>query len=224
MPYMLAQKEIKKQAEKLARSAVSKYGDMKNRKARPPLEQLVMSIFCRRTSIGQATRALRELKRGFVDWNEVRVSHPAELASGLPATQWARVGAEQLVWLLRDLYERYSCTDLDFLAELTATQARSCLQSLPAVQRDMADEVLLMSLDVSVLPLTSAAARMCYRLGLIENDRPTLKNQRALSKLLDPECYASLHLFFCDYADRFCLSDEPLCADCPVTDHCAASD
>jgi len=103
---MLGQKEMKKQAENLERSAVEKYGEMKNRKARPALEQLVMSIFCRRTSVGQATRALRELKRGFVDWNEVRVSHPAELASGLPATQWARVGAEQLVWLLRDLYER----------------------------------------------------------------------------------------------------------------------
>jgi endonuclease III len=220
---MLAQKEMKKQAERLSRSAIEKYGEMKNRKPRPPLEQLVMGIFCRRTSVGQATRALRELKRNFVDWNEVRVSHPAELASGLPATQWARVGAEQLVWLLRDLYERFSCTDLDFLTELTATQARSCLQSLPAVQRDMADEVLLMSLDVAVLPLSASVARMCYRLGLLENDRPTLKNQRALARLLDPDCYASLHLFFCDYAERLCQAEEPLCEECLLEDHCKAS-
>ena len=220
---MLSQKEMKKQVDRLQRSAVEKHGEMKNRKPRPPLEQLVMSIFCRRTSVGQATRALRELKRSYVDWNEVRVSHPAELCTGLPATEWARLGTEQLVWLLRDLYERYSCTDLDFLADLTPTQARSCLQSLPAVQRDMADEVLLMSLDVSVLPLSAAVARMCHRLGLLENDRPTLKNQRALARLLDPDCYASLHLFFCDYAERFCEAEEPSCADCPLTGHCKAS-
>ncbi len=220
---MLSQKELKKQVDRLQRSAVEKHGEMKNRKPRPPLEQLIMSIFCRRTSVGQATRALRELKRSYVDWNEVRVSHPAELCGGLPSTQWARVGTEQLVWLLRDLYERYSCTDLDFLADLTPAQARSCLQSLPAVQRDMADEVLLMSLDVSVLPLSAAVARMCCRLGLLENDRPTLKNQRALSRLLDPDCYASLHLFFCDYAERLCEVEEPACAECPLTGHCKAS-
>ncbi len=220
---MLPQKELKKQAERLQRSAVQKHGEMKNRKPRPPLEQLIMSLFCRRTSVGQATRALRELKRTFVDWNEVRVSHPAELCNGLPSTQWARVGAEQLVWLLRDLYERYSCTDLDFLGDLTPTQARSCLQSLPAVQRDMADEVLLMSLDVPVLPLSPSVARMCFRLGLIESDRPTLKNQRALSRLLDPDCYASLHMFFCDFAERLCEAEEPVCKQCPLTSHCKAS-
>jgi endonuclease III len=219
---MLPQKELRKQAERLQRSAVAKYGEMKNRKPRPPLEQLIMSLFCRRTSVGQATRALRELKRSFVDWNEVRVSHPAELCNGLPATQWARVGAEQLVWLLRDLYERYSCTDLDFLVDLTPTQARSCLQSLPAVQRDMADEVLLMSLDVAVLPFSAAVSRMCHRLGLTENDRPTLKNQRALCRLLDPECYPSLHLFFCDYAERLCEVEEPACTQCPLKGHCKA--
>jgi len=219
---MLPQKEMKKQAERLTRSALEKYGKLKSRKPRPPLEQLIMSVFCRCTSVGQATRALRELKRRFVDWNEVRVSHPAEVASGLPATRWARDGAEQVVWLLRDLYERYSCTDLTFLEELTPPQARSCLQSLPTVQRDMADEVLLLSLGVPVLPLSPAAAQMCYRLGFLENDRPTLKNQRALSKLFDPRYYASLHLFFCDHAQKLCTNEEPLCGQCPMKRHCKA--
>lgn len=217
---MVARREMEKQTDRLTRSAVAKYGEMKNRKPRPPLEQLIMSVFCRRTSVGQATRALRELKRSFVDWNEVRVSHPVEVASGLPATRWASDGSEQLVWLLRDLYERYSCTDLSFLAELTPPQARSCLLSLPAVQRDMADEVLLMSLLVPVLPFPAAVARMCHRLGLLENDRPTLKNQRTLSRLLKPRFYASLHLFFCDYAEKLCGIEEPLCGQCPLEPHC----
>ena len=219
---MLAQKEQKKQAERLTRCALGQYGELKSRKPRPPLEQLIMGVFCRRTSVGQATRALRELKRSFVDWNEVRVSHPVEVASGLPSTRWARDGAEQIVWLLRDLYERYSCTDLSFLVELTPPQARSCLQSLPTVQRDMADEVLLLSLDVPVLPLSAAVARMCYRLGFLENDRPTLKNQRALAKALDPHYFASLHLFFCDHAEKLCLTEGPLCGECPLERHCTA--
>ncbi len=220
---MLQQKKLKKQADRVRQCAIEKYGPLKNRKQRSALEQLILSVFGQRTSVGQSTRALRSLKRRFVDWNEVRVSHPAELMSVLPGTNWARVGAEQLVWLLRELYDRRSQLEMDFLADLTAAQARSCLQSLPMVQRDMADQVLLLSLGISVLPLSAEAARMCYRLGMLENERPTIRNQRAVTRLFEPELYTALHMFFADHAGKLCAPEEPGCTDCPLAPHCPSS-
>jgi len=217
---VLSQSERTKQAQRLVKHAVDRYGELRNRKSRPPLNQLILSIFYRLTSVRRATRALRELKRSFVDWNEVRVSHPAEVAAALSSAQWAYEGAEKVVWLLREVYDVHNRTNLDFLAELTTTQARSCLKSLPMVPALLADEVLLFSLNVPVLPLSGASARMCARLGLLENDRPTLKNQRGLASLFDKDYYAPLDFFFCDVAERICLPDEPRCQRCPLKRHC----
>jgi len=217
---MPPQSKREKQAAKLLECAVAKFGELKNRKPRPPLNQLILSILCHLTSVRRGTRALSELKKAFVDWNEVRVSHPVEVAAALSTASWATEGAERIVWLLRGLYELYNRTDLDFLTELTPAQARSCLESLPMVGRELADEVLLLSLGAPVLPCPPAALRMCYRLGLLDNERPTLKNQRALARTFDPRYYPPLLLFFCDYAEKKCLPDDPLCSDCPLDGHC----
>jgi endonuclease III len=217
---VLSKKARANQAERLFSQAVARYGELKNRKSRPPLNQLVLSIFYHLTSVRRATRALRELKRAFVDWNEVRVSHPTEVASVLSSAAWAHEGAERVVWLLREVYELHNRTNLDFLSELTPAQARSCLTSLPMVPPRVADEVLLLSLGVAVLPCSEPAARMCCRLGLLDNARATLKNQRLLTKMFDGKHYPSLHFFFCDVAERFCLPEEPQCDQCPMSDHC----
>ena len=222
MPRVISQKERRKQADRLVQLAIRKHGELRNRKTRSPLNQLVLSLFCHVTSVRRATRALRELKRHFADWNEVRVSHPVEVASVLSSATWAQEGAERLVWMLRELYDTHNRTNLDFLGELTPTQARSCLKRLPMVRRDLADEVLLLSLGVPVLPCSAATARMCCRLGLLQDDRPTVKNQRKLAKMFDEACFASLLLFFCDYAEKVCLPDEPLCNRCPIARTCRA--
>jgi endonuclease III len=219
---VIAQKRRKKVTAELVSQAVGKYGQLKNRKARPPLNQLVLSVFYHVTSVRRATRALNELKRAFVDWNEVRVSHPVEVASALSSSPWALEGAERLVWLLREIYDVHSSANLDFLNELTPTQARTCLKKLTSVRRDLADEVLLLSLRVPVLPISPAAARMCHRLGLLEDDRPTVKNQRALSRAFGEGYFAPLHLFFCDVAEKVCLPEEPLCDECPVCGFCTS--
>ncbi|MFO8007600.1 MAG: hypothetical protein R6V05_07700 [Candidatus Brocadiia bacterium] len=216
----MSRQSPKKQAEQITGLAIERFGELKGRKKRPPLNQLILSIFYHLTSVRRATRALRQLKRTFVDWNEVRVSHQVEVSGALSSAQWARVGAERVLWVLRELNEAYHRTDLDFLEELTPAQARSCLKSLPTVPRDLADEVLLLSLDIPVLPLSADTARMCCRLGLLDNDRPTVKNQRALEKLFSEEHYVPLHLFFCDFGDRACLPEGPECTDCPAEDIC----
>jgi len=219
-PEVRSQKQRTQQAARLLRQGVAKYGELKGRKTRPPLDQLVLSIMARATSVRQATRALRALRRRFADWNEVRVSHPVEVAAAISTARWAQEAAERLVWMLGEVFEAYNRLSLEFLAEFTHTQARSCLMRLPMVARDVADEVLLFSLGANVLPLSPDTARMCFRLGLLDDDRPTLKNQRALARLFDEDHYACLHLLFSDCAAALCRVQDPLCQRCPVNSHC----
>ncbi len=193
---------------------------MRNRKPRPPLNQLILSTLYHLTSVRRATKALRDLKREFVDWNEVRISHTVEVSSVISSAGWSQEAAERIVWMLREVYQLHNRMDLDHLGELTPTQARSCLTSLPMVSRRLADEVLLLSLMAPVLPGSEASIRMCHRLELLDNERITLKNQRALAKLFEEDYYPPLHFFFCDVAESICLAEEPACDRCPMSEHC----
>ena len=217
---MLSHKTARKTAEQLAQCALDEWGELKRRKLRPPLNQLILSTFAHLTSVRRATRGLRQLKRGFVDWNEIRITHPSEVAGALSSARWARLGAQRVVWVLRGLQETFHRMDLDFLAELNPAQARSCLTGLPAVPPYLADEVLLLSLDVPVLPCSPAAARMSWRLGLLANPQPTLENRLRLEGLFEKRYFVCTHLFLCDHAEQHCTVQAPACAECTLSEMC----
>jgi endonuclease III len=217
---LLSLQKRKKQVAKLETLAVEKHGEMLHHKRRPPLNQLILGMLGHLTSVRRATRALRKLKHVFVDWNETRVSLPCEVAEAIASTDWAADAGQSIVWLLGEVHERHSRPDMDFLLELTPTQARSCLLALPNVDRALADEVMLMSIDYPVMPLPSSSARMCYRLGLLESERPTIKNQKALTKQLGEQHLAPIHLLLCDLGRWTCLPDEPHCKSCPMRRTC----
>jgi len=206
--------------KRLVSRAKSRYGELKRRKIRPPLDQLFLSMLWRFSSTRRAARILKALQRQFVDWNEVRVSPVVEIASAMPISPWATACAERMIAALQSLFDLRNLVSLDFLSELTAPQAKALLQCLTAVGRDLADEVLLFSLQASVFPLSEDTARMCYRLGLIRSDRPILENQRNLMTLLDPDLYVPLALFFVDTARPICRPDGPRCKECPMKRNC----
>ena len=216
----LSAKRRRKVASKLASIAKANYGELKRRKVRPSLDQLVQSILWHNASVRRGTRAFRELKRAFVDWNEVRVSPVAEVAGAISSARWAMLCAESIRRVLWNLFETRNVVSLDFLKDMSTAQARACLQELPGVSRDLADEILLFSLGADLLPTSEGAARMCYRLGLTASDRATLQNQKVLMEFWAPELYPATTLFFIDYANSACRENKPRHKDYPLNAVC----
>lgn len=217
---MVSAKKKKEIAEEIAEYAIDKYGDPTRRKVRPPLDQLIQSALWRYTSVRRGTRALRQLKRTFVDWNEVRVSPPVEIASAMATTDWATTAAEHIKKILESLFDLRNVVSLGFLDELTTAQARTFLRSLQEVPRDLADEVLLFSIDAKTFPINIHTARMAYRLGLVKNPRATQTNQRSLMKLWDKDDYVAVDQLFVDNAREICSESEPRHKKCPVESIC----
>ena len=219
---MLKPNERRTCVENLGRCAVEKYGELKARKVRPALDQLILGVLYRQTSVRRATRALRELNRAFVDWTELRVSSVEEIVSHLSSAVWAWDSARRTKAILNTLFEKTNELCLQFLHdEMTPAQMRSFLCQLPGVQRELANEVLMLSFGVPVFPCSEGIARMGYRLGLLETDRSTAKTQRLLTAILDPEHYAAVHLFLTDSAGKTCLPQEPRCQDCQMQQWCS---
>ena len=64
---MLAVRKRRDMARSLASRAKSRYGELKRRKIRPPLAQLVLGILWRYSSTRRAARILKVLEHTFVD-------------------------------------------------------------------------------------------------------------------------------------------------------------
>ncbi len=207
-------------ADKIESEAVSHYGDPQRRKVRPPLDQLVESLLWRQTSIRRGTRALRQLKRQFVDWNEVRVSHHDEVAAAMAETEWAANSARRIQRILGKLFIMRHEMNLDFLHDLTKAESRAFLQSLPEVSSDLVDEVLLFTTGVKLFPVNEDIARMAHRLGLVPNARVTKRNQKRLMDLWDQEVYVAIAQFFLDNAPSVCTDKEPDHEKCPLEKLC----
>jgi len=222
---VLKKKQAMECAEALTQAAVDKYGKLETRKVRPPVDQLMLSIFYRYTSVRRATRALRELKRGFVDWNEVRISGLEEVVSYLSSAQWAWDSAREIKELLDGLFDRRNQVHLDFLhdEEMGIPDVRRFLRDLPHVDREMSNEVLMLSLEKPVFPCSEPIARVCYRLGLLEDPRPIARNQQRLTRMFDADFFPVLHRYLCDFAGRHCLPDVPGCEECPLKEHCESA-
>jgi len=221
----LDKEQAEKCAESLTQAAIDKYGKLETRKVRPPVDQLMLSIFYRHTSVRRATRALRELKRGFVDWNEVRISGLEEVVSHLSSAQWAWDSAREIKEVLDAMFDRRNQVTLDFLRneEMGIPDVRRFLRDLPHVDREMSNEVLMLSLEKAVFPCSEPIARVCHRLGLLEDARPTAKNQQRLTRLFDKDYFPVLHRYLCDFAGRHCLPDIPECEGCPMEDNCQSA-
>lgn len=216
----MSAKKTKTIAKNIESEAVSQYGDPQRRKVRPPLDQLIESLLWRQTSIRRGTRALRQLKREFADWNEIRVSHREEVATAMAKTAWALNSARRIQKILGKLFMLRHGMSLEFLHDLTKAEGRAFLQSLPEVSSDLVDEILLFTTGVKLFPVNEDIARMGYRLGLLPNARVTKRNQKRLMDLWDPEVHVAIVQFFLDTAPSICTEEDPDHDDCPLNDLC----
>ena len=228
-PEMLSRKHRKETGRKITRCALRRWGELKKRKVRPPLDQCILSMMYRRASVQRATRALQQLQRRFVDWNEVRVSWETEIAACISPADWAVSSAASIKTFLEGLFEQHNVVTLDFLEGMPVPDAHKVLTGLPGTDREFANEILMMSLRVPLLPCPEDTVRICYRLGLLEKEeRPgkrlpmpaALSAYPLLSELLEERYYPSLHLFFCDLAKDACLEENPKCDRCLQQKYC----
>ena len=209
-------------ADLVTEKAIEECGELKSRKIRPPLDQLMLSIFFRETSYRRSIRALRQVNRNFVDWNVVRISPLVELVDCLSSSaSWAWKSARDILCLLDALFEKQNHLSLRRLIDdRTTTQARRFLRDLPPIDREMANEVLMLSFDLALFPCPAEIARVCHRTGILDDGRPLARNQRHLTEVFSSEYYPPLHRFILKVAGKHCSEEDPDCGDCELDEVC----
>ena len=191
-----------------------------------PLSELISALLSHRTKNADSSRAFQTLRARFPDWSSVRDAPTHEIEAAISACTWPEQKAPRLQQALRLIGERRNDDlSLDFLGDLTMSEARAWLEALPGVGPKTSAAVLAFSrLRKAALPVDSHHHRVAQRLGLISQNVDVGPAHALLEVLLPSEWDAQQvydnHEVMMLHGQRCCFFNSPACTRCPVLDLC----
>ncbi len=134
-----------------------------------PAEAVICGIISERLSEGATSKALREIRTAFVDWNDLRVARVEEIAESLGSnTSAGRDAATALTQALRGIFDEQHRISLAVLKKLGKRPAKQCLEKIPGVSRFVVNYCMLTSMEAHAVPLTPAMVEYLRRNEIIE--------------------------------------------------------
>jgi endonuclease III len=162
-------KEHAQRLQRLYRELKRAHPEVEKNTYEDPVEALISGIISERMSESAAHRAFKEIRRAFVDWNDLRVSRVEEVAEALGRnTASNRATALALTAALRGIFDEHHRISLQTLKKLGKRPAREDLEKIDGVSRFVINYCLLTSLQTHAIPLTEQMADYLKRNGIIE--------------------------------------------------------
>lgn len=190
-----------------------------------PLSELVSSLLSHRTKNADYSRAFKNLRAQFPDWQSVRDAETSAVETAISPCTWPEQKAPRLQQILKLIEEKRGELSLDFSSELSTPDARAWLETLPGVGPKTSAAVLIFSsLRRAALPVDSHHHRVAQRLGLIPMSLSVGPSHRVLEAQLPPDWSAQQvydnHEILMLHGQRVCFYNNPACAKCVVLDLC----
>lgn len=190
-----------------------------------PLSELVSSLLSHRTRNADSGRAFKALRARYRDWVEVRDAPTTDIEAIIAGVTWPELKAPRIQAILRAVTERCGALSLDFLADLSPTQARAWLESIPGIGPKTSAAVLSFStLRAAALPVDSHHHRVAQRTGLIPPGMSVGPSHAALAALLPPDWDAQAvydhHEVMMLHGQRCCRARNPACGRCAILSLC----
>lgn len=136
-----------------------------------PLEHLVLAILSRGTSETRSQAAFERLREAMVDFNELRVTPPAETADAMGPDMPDRLEkARAIVEALNAVYDKQNAMDLSHLKGMSVREARDFLRSLAGVDEFAAARVVLLCLGGHAVPIDEHTAAVLKKEDMIAAD------------------------------------------------------
>lgn len=148
-------KEYAQRLHKLYRELKRAHPKVEKTTYEDPAEALICGIISERLSETATSRALREIRSAFVDWNDLRVARVQEIVEALGSnTLPSRAAASALTLALQGIFDEHHKISLAILKKLGKRPARQGLEKLNGVSRFVINYCMLTSMDAHAVPLT----------------------------------------------------------------------
>lgn len=185
-----------------------------------PLEDVIESILAENVGRKKAERSMHELRRRFVDWNEMRVSWPGEIAETIGQRPDGREAAIRIKNFLESVCQELQELSLKFLLELTQKEAAPYLNYLEKADPDAAAYLKIRSLGIAAVPLSPELRRVSDRIGLTLEEWDADEARERLEKVLPKEITINFCQLAVEHAEVVCVPNKPACAQCVLRKDC----
>ena len=197
------------------------FGVPERPRARPPLDELVLTILSQNTNDRNRDRAFDAMKTRFPNWREVLESSPEELEAVIAPAGLGRTKSRRIWAILEEVNS--GTLDVDGLCDLSREMALELLTGLKGVGPKTAAWVLLFSCRMPAFPVDTHVFRVCGRLGLLAPGTDRVKAHAVLEEYFDDRDFLEIHLNIIRLGRQICRARSPACGLCTLSDVCPAS-
>ena len=185
-----------------------------------PVSVLVQTILSQNTSDTNSWSAFQSLVAYFESWEDVAEADVDTIAHCIRHGGLGRIKAQRIKQTLEEIILKRGQLELDFLGQLTRSDAQDWLEQLPGVGAKTACCVLLFSLGMPALPVDTHILRVTKRLGLLSPRASLYEAHCALGEMVPPEEVYQFHMLVIEHGRRICRARNPLCHDCVLAEVC----
>ncbi|MHC4598389.1 MAG: hypothetical protein ACYS47_05235 [Planctomycetota bacterium] len=186
-----------------------------------PLETAIHAVLAPGNADDVSRKALQQLLRAFVDWNEVRVSSWKEIGTVLEKTGVVDSGHKALALrnLLRAVFHRINKMSLDPLLQLKDEDARRKLENMPDFPETAIGAVLTLNLGMDGLYVTHPLLRIARRIGIVR-DISLSRGRKDLERKVQRKDHFRFQQHLSHLASTVCLASVTRCEECPLNKIC----
>jgi endonuclease-3 len=154
------------------------------------------------------------------DWQQVEDAPLAELIDVIRPGGLAPQKAPRIQAALRQVREQRGDHSLEFLGEMSATDALAWLTSVNGVGVKTASVVLLFCFGMPLMPVDRHVERVSKRIGLLPPKRTAEQAHAVFLALLGPDQAYESHVNLITHGRRICTALRPAHGQCPVIARC----
>lgn len=210
--------------EEIHEALLKHFGVPKVREPWDPLTQLIYSMIASRTKTEDADGVMRELRRTYTSWEELRDASLGEVERAIAGVTFAEVKAPRVKAILMQITARVGELTLDFLAKYRTDKIREWLEQFEGVGPQVSAAVVNFSaLRRRALCVDANHLRVAQRLGLTARADAGLTEERLMRVI--PESWDAVkldehHALVKRLAQTVCTFAEPRCGECPLRTGC----
>jgi endonuclease-3 len=173
---------------------IAYYGVPEWRDPKPPVDELVSTILSQNTNDLNRDKAFEALQKQYPTWEAVRDAETQEVINTIRTAGLANQKGPRIQNALKEITSTCGTINLDFLADLSADEARHWLMQFKGVGPKTAAIVLLFSLNLPAFPVDTHIYRVTGRLGLRPIKMNAEQAHNYLANLFPAETYFAAHL------------------------------
>jgi hypothetical protein len=171
-----------KRLKQLFSSLRSKLGKVNLPAATDPITQLILGVLSRDTPETKASEGLERLRSMVVDYNELRVIPPIELAAIFADFPDARLKCEDISRALNGVFAQEHAISLDRLASLSRRDVQETLDQIDGLEPYTRARIRLLGLHQHAIPLDEAMWALLRAEHAVDARCPHLDAQQFLER------------------------------------------